>query len=340
MDHAAGLSAELTPPVKVALARAVNTMPRGGAAHGAYLFEPKWDGYRCVAVRDDRGATLWSRQGKELTGYFPELCSAVAAAVPPGCVIDGEAVIWSQGQLNFDALQQRLGAGPKTLPGLVAAAPANYVAFDVLAVAGHDARDLPLGQRRALLEELAGGWEPPLSLSPITTDRDVAQQWLEDMPHIGVEGLVIKATNQPYTPGVRSWLKLKHRETLEIICGAVIGPITQPSEVVAGLILDGELRIVGRSTPLKTRESGELARWLRPPTTKHPWPAVVKGTALDRFNRDKEPVALTLVEPLVLEVSADTAWSGRSFRHPLRVLRARPELSSADVSLPARLSAD
>jgi ATP-dependent DNA ligase len=97
MDLTAGLPAGLAPPVKVALARAVNKMPRRDASHGALLFEPKWDGYRCVAVRDDRGATLWSRQGKELTGYFPELCSAVAAAVPPGCVIDGEAVIWSQG---------------------------------------------------------------------------------------------------------------------------------------------------------------------------------------------------------------------------------------------------
>ncbi|GIU58076.1 hypothetical protein NicSoilC12_38250 [Arthrobacter sp. NicSoilC12] len=254
-------------------------------------------------------------------------------------MIDGEAVIWSQGRLNFTALQQRLGAGPKTLPGLVAAAPGNYVAFDVLAVAGHDARDLPLSQRRALLEELANDWEPPLSLSPTTTDRSVAEQWLEDLPHTGIEGLVIKGTNHPYTPGVRSWMKLKHRETLEIICGAVIGPITQPSEVVAGLILDGELRIVGRSTPLKTRESQELGRWLHPPMSEHPWPAIVKGTAVDRFNRDKEPVTLTLVEPVVVEVSADTAWSGRSFRHPLRILRARPELTPADVSLPPRLPA-
>lgn len=337
MDIRAGLPAGLIPPVKVALARAVDKMPRGDTSHGTWLFEPKWDGYRCVAVREERGATLWSRQGKELTGYFPELCSAVAVVVPPGCVIDGEAVIWSQGRLNFTALQQRLGAGPKTLPGLVAAAPANYVAFDVLAVAGHDARDLPLSQRRALLEELANGWEPPLSLSPTTTDRIVAEQWFEDLPHTGVEGLVIKGMNQPYTPGVRSWLKWKHRETVEVICGAVIGPITQPSEVVAGLVLDGELRIVGRSTPLKAREGRELARWLHPPNGDHPWPAIVKGTTLDRFNRDKEPVALTLVEPMVVEVSADTAWSGRSFRHPLRLLRARPELAPDDVTLPDRL---
>ena len=333
----AGLPPGLAPPVKVALARAVEKMPRGDASRGDLLFEPKWDGYRCIAVRDDRGATLWSRQGKELSGYFPELCSAIASSVPPGCVIDGEAVIWSEGRLNFTALQQRLGAGPKSLPGLVAAAPANYVAFDVLAVAGHDARTRPLSQRRALLEELGDGWEPPLSLSPTTTDMDVAAQWFEDLPPTGIEGLVIKDLNQPYTPGARSWLKLKHRETVEVICAAVIGPISQPTEVVAGLVLDGKLRIVGRSTPLKTRDSRELARWLHPPAGDHPWPTSVKGTALDRFNRNKEPVALTLVEPVVVEVSADTSWSGKSFRHSLRLLRVRPELSPADVTLPDRL---
>jgi ATP-dependent DNA ligase len=119
-----------------------------------------------------------------------------------------------------DQLQQHrrsLGAGPRTLPGLVRQTPASYVAFDVLAVAGHDARSLPLSQRRALLEELARGWAPPLSLSPATTDPDEAAKWFEDLPHTGIEGLVIKGTDQPYTLGARSWLKLKHRETVEII---------------------------------------------------------------------------------------------------------------------------
>jgi ATP-dependent DNA ligase len=312
-------------------------MPQGGALPGTLLYEPKWDGYRAVGIRDDNGATLWSRQGKDLTRYFPELVAAIESAVPPGCVIDGEAVIWSQGRLDFSALQQRLGAGPKTLPGLVRETPSSYAAFDVLAVAGHDARELPLSQRRELLEELASGWKPPLSLSPTTTDPDEAARWFEEMPHTGIEGLIIKGTSQPYTPGIRSWLKLKHRETVEVVCGAVIGPITQPSEVVAGLILDGELRIVGRSTPLKTAAGRELARWLEPPRGKHPWPATVKGTTLDRFNRDKEPVALTLVEPVVVEVSADTAWSGRSFRHPLRLVRVRPELSPSDIGRPEML---
>jgi ATP-dependent DNA ligase len=101
-------------------------------------------------------------------------------------VIDGEAVIWTQGRLDFSAPQQRLGAGPKTLPGLVSQTPANYTAFDVLAVAGHDARDLPLHQRRALLEDVAKGWKPLLDLSPATTDPVEATRWFND---------------QPYTPG-------------------------------------------------------------------------------------------------------------------------------------------
>lgn len=332
-----GLPAGLVPPLKVALARAVARMPRAGALPGSLSYEPKWDGYRCVAIHDDTGVTLWSRQGKQLSGYFPELTAALASEIPPGCVVDGEAVIWAGGMLDFSALQHRLGAGSKTLPGLVRQTPASYVAFDVLAVAGHDARALPFSERRALLGELARGWAPPLSLSPATTDPDEAARWFDELPHTGIEGLVIKGSDQPYTPGARSWLKLKHRETLEIICGAVIGPITEPREVVAGLVLDGELRIVGRSTPLKTAAARELARWLQPPRGAHPWPTTVKGTALDRFNRDKEPVALTLVEPVAVEVSADTAWSGRSFRHPLRVLRARPELSPADIVLPEML---
>jgi ATP-dependent DNA ligase len=335
--NGAGLPEGLAPPVKVALARAVAKMPLLKALPGGSSYEPKWDGYRAVGIRDNNEATLWSRQGKDLTRYFPELVEAIASQVPPGCVIDGEAVIWTEGRLDFSALQQRLGAGSKTLPGMVRQAPANYVAFDVLAVAGHDARNLPLHQRRALLQELASGWEPPLSLSPTTTDPDEAARWFEELPHTGIEGLVIKGNDQPYTPGVRSWLKLKHRETVEVVCGAVIGSISRPSEVVAGLVLDGELRIVGRSTPLKTTDARELARWLQPPHGEHPWPPVVKGTTLDRFNRDKEPVALTLVEPVVVEVSADTAWSGRSFRHPLRLLRARPELSPTDIVLPERL---
>ncbi|MDQ4047609.1 MAG: ATP-dependent DNA ligase, partial [Actinomycetota bacterium] len=244
----------------------------------------------------------------------------------------------SEGRLYFEALQQRLSAGKDKLRALVNDLPASFVGFDVLGVAGQDARGLPLLDRRALLEELASVWSPPLSLSPQTTDRDLALQWFEDLAGAGLEGIVTKSGSQRYAGGQRIWLKAKHLSELDVVCGAVIGPIDRPTELVAGLPIGGELRIVGRSSPLKSADSRAVARWLRPPVGAHPWPTTVKGTALDRFNRDTSPVELTLVEPLVVEVTADAAWSGKSFRHALRFRRARPELDPACVGVPARLS--
>ena len=129
-------------------------------------------------------------------------------------------------------------------------------------------------------------------------------------------------------------LKLKHKNVLDVVCAAVIGPLTQPQAIIAGLPIDGQLRIVGRSTVLSTRAGRDLGRLLRPAQPGHPWPEEISETSLNRFSRDKGPVHLTLVEPLVVEVAADVAWSGRAFRHPLSMVRARPELDPAAVELP------
>ncbi|MGM7774458.1 ATP-dependent DNA ligase [Arthrobacter sp. KNU-44] len=329
--------AVLRPPLEVALAKAVKGIPPAAALPGTMCFEPKFDGYRVLIFREEGRASLWSRQGKDLTRYFPDLEAAAAAMIPAGCVVDGEAVVWSKGRLNFEALQQRLSVGREGLRLMVRELPASFVGFDVLGVAGQDARGLTLVDRRALLEELATVWAPPLSVSPQTTDRDLALQWFEGLAGAGVEGIVVKSSIQPYSGGKRIWLKAKHVSELDVVCGAVIGPTDRPTEIVAGLPINGELRIVGRS-PLRAADSRALAGWLRPPIVPHPWPATVKGTTLDRFNRDASPVALTLVEPIVVEVSADAAWSGRSFRHALHFLRIRPELLPADVEFPEHLT--
>lgn len=222
------------------------------------------------------------------------------------------------------------------LAALVRELPASFAAFDVLCVAGHDARGLPFQKRRALLEELATVWSPPLSVSPLTRDRELALRWFKELAGAGLEGLVIKADSQAYLGGKRVWWKLKSRSELDVVCAAVVGPIHQPTEIVAGLPIDGKLRIVGRSSILRPADSRALARWLQPPQGPHPWPTVVKGRTLDRFNRDSSPVALTLVKPVVVEVSADAAWSGQSFRHALRYIRVRPELDPDDVHVPDR----
>ena len=325
-------------PPTLALARAVPTIPAPDALPGGAIYEPKWDGYRIVISSTEDATTLWSRQGKDLTRYFPDLAAAAEDHIPPGFIIDGEAVIWTDSRLDFEALQKRLTSSKKNLPALVDERPASFVAFDLLQAAGTDTRGLALRDRRELLEELASWWEPPLDLSPTTTDLAKATRWVDTLPATGIEGLVIKGADQEYEGGERQSLKVKHRETFEVVCAAVIGPISRPEMVVAGLPLDGELRIVGRTSRLKAPASKTLAAHLIPAGPDHPWPPVVKSGAIDRFNSASATTELTLVQPVVVEVSADTAFSGSSFRHALRYLRARPELAPGDITVPGHLT--
>ncbi|MBD1540552.1 ATP-dependent DNA ligase [Arthrobacter sp. S13_S34] len=327
--------ATLRPPVPLALAKAVETVPAEAALPGGSVYEPKWDGFRLCALVGSGGVSLWSRQGKDLSRYFPDLAEALAEQVPPGCVLDGEAVMWTADRLDFDALQRRLVASKAGLPALVRERPASFVAFDLLAVAGHDIREAPLSQRRELLEQLAGDWAPPLNLSPATRDRAQALTWFEELHGAGLEGLVVKGAAQSYQP-VRQWVKVKRRESLDVACGAVIGSLQRPQYIVVGLPVEGRLRIVGRSTALTAKAARELAEFLRPPQSRHPWPEVITETTLNRFSKDKGPVTLTLVEPLVVEISADVAWTGNAFRHAIRYLRPRPELAAAEVQLRGR----
>jgi ATP-dependent DNA ligase len=251
-------------------------------------------------------------------------------------VLDGETVIWNRDRLDFDALQQRMVTSRAALPALANELPASFVAFDVLAVAGQDTRGVPFTGRRQLLEELARDWAPPLHLSPITRDMDLAKTWLRDLPATGIEGLVFKGS-QPYE-AARIWLKLKHKDLWDVVCAAVIGSVAQPQAIIAGLPIGGELKIVGRSTVLSTKAGRELGRHLHPAGPGHPWPEEISESSLNRFSKDKGPVRLTLIEPVVVEVSADVAWSGTSFRHPVTWKRVRPELDPAEVRVPPELN--
>ncbi|GAP61265.1 atp-Dependent DNA ligase [Arthrobacter sp. Hiyo1] len=147
---------------------------------------------------------------------------------------------------------------------------------------------------------------------------------------------MIKGSEQAFEAS-RIWLKVKRRNNLDVVVAAVTGSIGRPSTVVVGLPMYGRLRIVGRSSVLSAAMSRNLGRYLRRPVGNHPWPEEIPATWLDRFSKDREPVRLTLVEPIVVEVSADVAWSDRAFRHSVRVLRARPDLDPADVTIPEKL---
>jgi ATP-dependent DNA ligase len=353
------LPVALAGPVEVELARKVDEFP---APHslpdGPVVWDVKWDGYRAVIVRTGTGADaraeLWSRQRKNLTAKFPDIAAAAVRQLPDGCVVDGELVILRNGRLSFDALQQRLVTAAGKVSQAIAAAPASYVAFDLLAVAGVDIRTQRWSTRRQRLESLpigqapSGGWSAPLQVSPVTHDPDEAREWLEILPAaMGVEGVVAKGINSRYLPGVRGWLKYKPRDTVDAIVGGVIGPITRPEAVIAGRYthpsgadLDeggGDVREfvqVGRTTPLTPRQSAELAAVLEPADPDHPWPDKI-GTGRWQNNT---LVPLTKVAPTVVaEFTADTAIQAGAWRHPLRYVRIRADLEPADVgpALPA-----
>jgi ATP-dependent DNA ligase len=323
------LPPELAGPVAVQLSKAVRDIPPAHALAGGCRYEPKWDGYRLVVVRTGSTTRVWSKQGRDLTDRFPDVVAAAVAQVPVGTVLDGEVVIWNGSRLDFGLLQRRMVTAPSRIPALVAASPASYVAFDLLAAGGSDLRGERLSRRRARLEEIATRWAPPMQLCPTTSDPEEARRWFEDFRPAGVEGLVVKGAGTRYAPGRREWLKVKSWETTEVLAGGVIGTVERPSQLVAGRYRDGELVVVGRTSPLNPQQAAELGAVLTPAGADHPWPDRI-GTGA--FGGGKLSVPLTRVDPaVVVEVSADAALQAGVFRHPLRYVRVRPELEPDDV---------
>jgi ATP-dependent DNA ligase len=314
------------------LSKAEDTVPTAFALAGGTIWEPKWDGYRSILQVADGVVTLRSRKGTNLTAAFPDVIEAAASQVPPGVVLDGESVVWVDGRLNFDYLQHRMASRPPAVMRLAREHPASYIAFDILAVEGTDVRGLPWGDRRALLDELATGFEPPIQVSPYTDNYETAVEWFSALSPTGVEGLVAKGSATRYRPGERgAWVKVKHRSHVDGIVGAVIGPMATPEAIVIGRYTpEGVLRIVGRSTALSSQQSKELAAVLNEvPASAHPWPTEIGG---GHFGGGR--VAITHVVPdLVVEAAADTALQAGRHRHALRLIRLRADLAPEDIEL-------
>jgi len=320
----------LAGPIAVELARAEERIPGPRAMPGGSRYELKWDGFRaCFQLGNGGPAKLWSKNGTDLSGRFPEVTSAAERVVPAGTVLDGELIIWFGEHLAFDLLQRRFAGGPARAREQALEHPASYVVFDLLALAGEDLRDQPLSDRRAALEKLSRTWSPPLQLSPMTDDIDVARRWMIDYRPAGIEGLVVKGAATRYEPNLRRWIKYKLRETTEVLVGAVVGPISRPEAFVAGLYQSDTLRMVGRTVPLRSAQSLALAEVLVPAGPGHPWP---ESVVANRFGPGRDQVALTRVDPTVVaEISADAAQQGGVWRHPLRFVRVRPDLRPDDL---------
>jgi ATP-dependent DNA ligase len=192
-------------------------------------------------------------------------------------VLDGEAVVYSSGGLDFTALRTRMNRRPDTVAQLAADQPAHFIAFDLLEHEGTQMFDWPYRERRAALVSLfqGHGLQAPWALTPSTTDREQAERWLKEWAGVGVEGVVAKGADQPYLPGRRGWRKIRARDTAEAIVGAVTGPFTYPSTLLLGRYSpSGRLRLVARTTQLPPPCGGRSAN-----CSPRPAPSILAGHA-------------------------------------------------------------
>ena len=203
----------ILPPIEPMLAKLTDRLPK----QEGFLFEPKWDGFRAVVFRDGRELYIQSRDKKPLDRYFPELHASLLASLPKHSVVDGEIVIATSQGLDFDALQLRLLPAESRVAKLARETPASFVAFDLLAMNGRSIMRLPQAERRALLERLLATARPPLHLTPMTRDYDVAARWLRQFEGAGLDGVVAKDADLPYTPRKHAMLKIKHVRTADCI---------------------------------------------------------------------------------------------------------------------------
>jgi hypothetical protein len=212
------------PPVDPMLAKLTRELPRGDL-----LYEPKWDGFRCLVFRDGDELFLQSRNGKPLDRYFPELQRPLRELLPSRCVLDGELVVPRDGQLDFDALSERIHPADSRVVQLAAATPARFVAFDLLALDDDDLTGRAFVDRRAALEEALEEVEPPVHLSPATRDAATAADWFERFEGAGLDGVIAKPLAEPYAAGKRTLLKIKHQRTADVVVGGSAGTRTVPA---------------------------------------------------------------------------------------------------------------
>jgi ATP-dependent DNA ligase len=316
----------LRPPIKPMLARLERELPRDG-----YLYEPKWDGFRALAFRDGDEVELQSRHGNPLARYFPEVVAPLRALAEEQFVLDGEIVARDA---PFPALMARLHPAASRVEKLSRETPASFVAFDLLAVGDESLLDAPFVERRARLEQLLADAPPGVQITQATSDRPVAQEWLQEH-----EGVIAKRQDLAYSPGKRTMVKVKRERTADCVVAGFRWRVDRPlpSSLLLGLYDDGgELRHVGVASSFGVRQAESLLDELRPHRVElagHPWEHgfLLAGGATGRLRgtagrwTPEMPMDWVPVEPvLVAEVGYDQVDEDR-FRHPARFRRWRPD---------------
>ncbi len=305
-------------------ARLVEDLP----VEPGWQFEPKWDGFRCLALRDGHRVELRAKSGKPLARYFPEMVTALRQLGPTQFVLDGELAIPVGETLSFDALQMRLHPAESRIRKLAAETPAVLILFDLLtATSGERTLDAPLLQRRAALEAFYHllGPNEALRLSPFTRDVGEARGWLESSGG-ALDGVIAKRIDGIYEPGERAMLKIKKRRTADCVAGGF--RYERNTCLVGSLLLglynhEGRLDHVGFTATLHDLDrealTKRLERLVLPPGFTGNAPGGPSRWSTER-SAEWEP----LRPELVVEVRYDHVSSNR-FRHGTKFLRWRPD---------------
>jgi ATP-dependent DNA ligase len=302
-------------PLLPQLAKTAKALPTGGD----WVYEPKWDGFRCIAFVDGDEVVLQSRNGKPLTRYFPEL------TFPPGrYVLDGEIVLFdAKGGQDFDALGQRIHPAASRIRMLAETTPTRFVAFDLLARDDEVLLDLPQRERRSALEAIV---DAPVDLTPATEDPREAEPWLH-----GAEGVIAKRAGAPYKPGERvGMVKIKRVRTIDAVVRA-----WRPGKeegTVGSLILslygeDGELHVVGHTSGFTAKQKRELVAKLQPYETGERF-----AGEPSRWNNMRELEGVVLRPELVVEITFDHTSNGR-IRHGAKLARWREDKPPRECTL-------
>ena len=291
-----------------------------------WQFEPKWDGFRCLARRDGDEVTLTSKSGKPLARYFPDIVEMLRGVQEKEFLLDGELIIPVGDALSFDALQLRLHPAESRVRKLVAEHPAELMAFDLLEIGGESLLGQPLAKRREALERFyAKNHVDRLQLSPVTHDRKTAMRWLKRSGG-ALDGVIAKRSDLEYRSGERAMIKVKQQRTADCVVGGF--RYAETKKVVGSLLLglyddEGRLNHVGFTSAIPAKDRPQLTKDLEKLIDPPGFTGNAPGGP-SRWNTERTAQWQPLKPELVVEVRYDQITSGR-FRHGTSIVRWRPD---------------
>jgi ATP-dependent DNA ligase len=310
------------PPLEPMEAKLVDSLPEDDG----WQYEPKWDGFRCLAYRDGADVALQSKAGRPLDRYFPEVAARIAGLRTDRFALDGELIIPIGGTLSFEALQLRLHPAESRVRKLAAATPAQLMLFDCLALSGQSLIGAPLADRRDALEAFhAQAGDEDLLLSPCTCDHATAASWLA-LAGGALDGVIAKRRDSLYRPGERAMLKVKQRRTADCVVGGFRYEAT--GGLVGSLLLglydeDGKLDHVGFTSAIPAAEKAKLTKRLEALIEPPGFTGDAPGGP-SRWSNERTGAWQPLRPELIAEVRYDHVTGGR-FRHGTKFLRWRPD---------------